>query len=701
MMKKIKKSLSTILTVFFVAIMVVTAGLPKTVLAQDTVTEYSYFVVEKEWKNDLESERPESIKVHVLGSDDSNRVYELSADNNWKQELTLPAKSGSTEIQYSVYEETGDLSKYNSNATVTQPVIIENKATIKENVHEGDKYEVNNSGLNSVPNGSIVINSNLELDKADISYSNDNFEFGNFTIYGNEKTITNTNPRVVYNGSLSAGNNSVGNIVMTWPVTDSLTPAINTATGEKYKVRISVSDINIYSLVDVDNSSSVSRYVAILANQNNALHLQSYIGPNFDESNMKRNIVGVKADVAIELLDSSDQPVDGRTVFHVVDIDMPDYAHYYGSGESQDLSNYYGLANEYAESVEIKDGVESDIYINNPSFLTYTKTDNGIKLTCGSTPDETVAKTSLKYLANTEEFSYTWRGSNCGTRIIASGGDPIVANTTNTITNISSRYVVWYYYQKEGETEPYYATEPDFKGTEVMIAPGTTVAVTEDDKTPDESRGKPATGNFVLDEGKNTEWSGTTSAVDAKNPLVLKVYFKKTYTVIYHDNVEDKVWNKDTQTTTDIAYGTETPEFNGTPSRPGYTFEGWSETPEGEILESIPEIVKKDADYWAHWAPRTDTKYKVQYFYERNGSYPTTPDFTSADRIGTTDQTVSIIESDKNPDSSKPGYYLNSNMTSEWTGVVAGDGSLILKVYFKEKTKPASGTYKAPVTGVE
>ena len=63
------------------------------------------------------------------------------------------------------------------------------------------------------------------------------------------------------------------------------------------------------------------------------------------------------------------------------------------------------------------------------------------------------------------------------------------------------------------------------------------------------------------------------------------------YTVTYTDGADGNVFEN--QVTENVMSGTETPEFNGTPSRDGYTFMGW--TPE------VAETVTDNVTYTANW----------------------------------------------------------------------------------------------------
>lgn len=67
--------------------------------------------------------------------------------------------------------------------------------------------------------------------------------------------------------------------------------------------------------------------------------------------------------------------------------------------------------------------------------------------------------------------------------------------------------------------------------------------------------------------------------------------WEKLYTVTYTDGVKGKAF-KD-QVYTDLESGTDTPKFDGKPTRKGYTFTGWS--------PKVTDTVTKDVTYVAQW----------------------------------------------------------------------------------------------------
>lgn len=83
-----------------------------------------------------------------------------------------------------------------------------------------------------------------------------------------------------------------------------------------------------------------------------------------------------------------------------------------------------------------------------------------------------------------------------------------------------------------------------------------------------------------------------------------------TYTVTYTDGVEGEEIFQD-QVYSNLSSGTETPKFEGTPKREGYTFTGWN--------PKVAETVTGDATYTAQWTKKDATLYPVKLVIYRNG----------------------------------------------------------------------------------
>ncbi|MBR4451240.1 MAG: InlB B-repeat-containing protein [Clostridia bacterium] len=251
----------------------------------------------------------------------------------------------------------------------------------------------------------------------------------------------------------------------------------------------------------------------------------------------------------------------------------------------------------------------------------------------------------------------------------------------------------------------------------------------EYDKTSEEftgTTGETATAQYTVPEGfsLNSKKSVLTGLIAPDGSLVLKVYLDRNrHTISFNDGEE--------KTSEELYFGEDINEPDD-PEKEGYSFGGWSEDGENavEVEETVPD---RDIEYIAVWninkytitynidgkkysekeyeynadvsklpapakqgyvfsgwdkeepvkmpaenlvingsfRPATDTKYTVEtYIMNLNGKY----NKTSKVFAGTTGETA------------KAGYTVNEgfNLNSEksiLTGVIAPDGSLILKVY--------------------
>lgn len=122
----------------------------------------------------------------------------------------------------------------------------------------------------------------------------------------------------------------------------------------------------------------------------------------------------------------------------------------------------------------------------------------------------------------------------------------------------------------------------------------------------------------------------------------------------------------------------------------GYHFDGWylGKDKVGETEDFVPgrnaDGIYEEATYTARFAPDEATQYVVEFFYENNGIYPEIADDTSV-RTGTTDTVASVTDADKVP--ARADYVLDPSAENIFSGNIAGDGSLVLKVYFATDVK--------------
>ncbi len=221
----------------------------------------------------------------------------------------------------------------------------------------------------------------------------------------------------------------------------------------------------------------------------------------------------------------------------------------------------------------------------------------------------------------------------------------------------NTSYKVEYYYQENGTYTTAYSSHTRSGTT------GATVEVDANDKLP-------KIPDYVFDKDAGYVLSGTISG---DGTLRLKVYFKQQFTVTYRSGTQG---NFEVQTKPGLDYNANTPAFEGTPvGKSGYTFEKWS--------PDVAVKVTDHAEYVAQWKAKNDIVYKVEYYYQNNGKYTTADSIDT--RSGTTGVTVEVTTDDILPN--KPDYVYDRDAESILRGSIAGDGSLILKVYFKQQFK--------------
>ena len=132
-------------------------------------------------------------------------------------------------------------------------------------------------------------------------------------------------------------------------------------------------------------------------------------------------------------------------------------------------------------------------------------------------------------------------------------------------------------------------------------------------------------------------------------------------------------------------------DTTGLPARQGYNFLGWSTSASGSVSFAPGSSLRVNAggsnDLYAVWEPASDTPYRVETYYQQlDGSYLDDPHHAEI-RKGTTGTTVSVTENDKLPKST--AYVFDEGYAGNvLSGVVAADGSLKLKLYFKLNTAP-------------
>ncbi len=160
--------------------------------------------------------------------------------------------------------------------------------------------------------------------------------------------------------------------------------------------------------------------------------------------------------------------------------------------------------------------------------------------------------------------------------------------------------------------------------------------------------------------------------------LVLKLYYdRNTYTVSYEENGGSSVTD-----TTDVRYGAKITAPTA-PTKIGYSFEGWyTDAGLSSSWDFSSDTVTEATTLYAKWSASTGTAYTVEHYQQDvsgDGYSKVTADTQNLQ--GTTGETATATAK------SYTGFSENTTHTDRVaSGTIAGDGSLVLKLYYDRNT---------------
>ena len=191
--------------------------------------------------------------------------------------------------------------------------------------------------------------------------------------------------------------------------------------------------------------------------------------------------------------------------------------------------------------------------------------------------------------------------------------------------------------------------------------------------------------------GLTTPISNTAYLVDEDNPEDKTPTEEPTTTDVYGEIVFEENGGSKVEDITGVAgdkiEDTTMPET----TRLGYDFGGWYDNAEceGNAQETLPEIMKAGTTtYYAKWTARTDTAYTVEhYLQDLDGEGYTLTE--TEPKTGTTGTEVTA-----EPKSYTGFTFDNSVEGTVQTGTIAGDGSLVLRLYYTRNSYKVTYTYE-------
>ena len=173
---------------------------------------------------------------------------------------------------------------------------------------------------------------------------------------------------------------------------------------------------------------------------------------------------------------------------------------------------------------------------------------------------------------------------------------------------------------------------------------------------------------FTFNSGAST----ISGNIDGNGSLVLKLYYtRNSYNVSYSYTSAPSTASA---LPTDSTYEYEaTVTVANDATATGYTFSGWSRTGKFEMLAEDVEIT-------GGFIANTDTPYKVEHYIEKDH----TGEYILKDEENLSGETDTEVTAQPNE---YDGFKLDESIEgTKRTGIIAGDGSLVLKLYYKNDT---------------
>ena len=186
----------------------------------------------------------------------------------------------------------------------------------------------------------------------------------------------------------------------------------------------------------------------------------------------------------------------------------------------------------------------------------------------------------------------------------------------------------------------------------------------------------------VVVEGGVSEITNTAKIDNNEIPDKPNTIVKYYYTIEhYTENLDGESYTKvDEDIIKDVLAGTET-SYTAKEDYTGFTFDDDKTENKGAKVPTNNNLVIK-----LYYTRNLNTKYTVEYYYQINGEYKGTTAIKET-RTGTTGETVSVTENDKNQLTYNGKKYVFDQEYPKniLSGNIAGDGNLILKLYFKQQ----------------
>jgi len=307
------------------------------------------------------------------------------------------------------------------------------------------------------------------------------------------------------------------------------------------------------------------------------------------------------------------------------------------------------------------------------------------------TPNTTTPYTVKYYLQDTNGTTYTLQETIAKTGTTATTGTSeaktytgFTENTTHSERLISSAIladgslVLERYYDRNTYTLTFNANGGSGNTVTQNLKYQTSTALTTNAYT---RTGYTFSGWATTSSGSVAYADGANYSINDGNATLYAKWTAKTYTVTFDKQGGTTPVPATITVTYDSTYGT-----LATTSRDGYTFSGWyTQTSGGDKVETITIVSTASShSLYARWTANATTAYKTQH-YKQNLNDAGYTLFETEHLSGVTDTTATAVYK------TYTGFTKNSSYVSAVeSGTIAGNGSLVLKLYYTRNTYTVS-----------
>ena len=205
-------------------------------------------------------------------------------------------------------------------------------------------------------------------------------------------------------------------------------------------------------------------------------------------------------------------------------------------------------------------------------------------------------------------------------------------------------------------------------------------------------QGKVFLGWNTQDDGKGTMYQPGDKVKMEDNVTLYAIWGDQaaTTSITYHANFDNDATYTDSNIKNNASVPVKSYVDTRLASRQGYTFQGWStnrdatEPNVGETIRVDSKNASAENNLYAVWTANTNTKYTVEYYFENLDDENFTKDEDKTQYLtGVTDATANV----PNPIPTFPGFtFDDDNRENVLSGTIAGDESLVLKLYYTRNT---------------